>query len=106
MKVTLELTTEDQRDEAISSSLRNLRVTELQFKVSSTLLPIAYKKISFKVYHQGGIKNGLGMLMDIFLKCLYTTLPSQLGHSEQLTSLGLLIQVLWWFRRIQSSIQH
>lgn len=104
--VALELTTEDQRDEAISSSLRNLRVTELQFKVSSTLLPIAYKKISFTVYHQGGIKNDSSMLMDILLKCLYITLPSQLGHSEQLTSLGLLIQVLWWFRRIQSSIQH
>lgn len=75
--VALELTTEDQRDEAISSSLRNLRVTELQFKVSSTLLPIAYKKISFTVYHQGGIKNDSSMLMDILLKCLYITLPSQ-----------------------------
>lgn len=75
--VALELTTEDQRDEAISSSLRNLRVTELQFKVSLTLLPIAYKKISFTVYHQGGIKNDSSMLMDILLKCLYITLPSQ-----------------------------
>lgn len=30
---------------------------ELEFKVSSNLLSVAYKRVSFTVYHQGEIKN-------------------------------------------------